>query len=99
MDELDQVVRDTTLNNIPGNTLYTKKKMECDKYYRQGNVAMCTFGDRLQEKCQSKVDADSLVVNVYHQQEDRIAQWNASQQIKCKLLRFQNGGKLNALNV
>jgi hypothetical protein len=99
MDELDSVVRETTLGGVPGNTAYTKKKMECDKISRQGNVAQCTFGDRVQEKCQAKADADALVVKVYHQQEDRIAQWKQSQSIKCKLLRFQSGEELSKINV
>jgi hypothetical protein len=99
MDDLDNIIRETTINNVPGNTAYTTKRLQCDREMRQSQVAMCSFGDRLQEKCQSKADADALVVQAYHQQEDRVAQWNASQLIKCKLMRFRHGERLDALNV
>jgi hypothetical protein len=99
MDQLDSLVRETTINSVPGNTAYTTKRKACDENLRQSQVAMCTFGDRLQEKCQSKADVDNLVVDVYHQQADRVAQWNASQLIKCQLMRFRHGERLEALNI
>jgi hypothetical protein len=65
-------------------------ELNCKELETRRDVSMCTFGDRLQEKCASKASYDELAANIrgngsVHSDPDRRYEWRSAELIKCML--------------
>jgi hypothetical protein len=66
------------------------RELNCKELETRRDVSMCTFGDRLQEKCASKASYDELTANIrgngsVHSDPDRRYEWRSAELIKCML--------------
>jgi hypothetical protein len=76
-------------------TNHTNKKLQCDHLQAAHQIAKCTFGDKLQVKCDKRAAYESLVAQVAqtkvahtHSDNDRKTEWVATQQLKCLIMKL-----------
>jgi hypothetical protein len=74
----------TTRNNC------VQRRLNCTEKEIRRDVSMCTFGDRLQEKCASKTSYDNLTADIRgkgsaYSDPDRRHEWMSAELIKCML--------------
>jgi hypothetical protein len=65
-------------------------ELSCKELETRRDVSMCTFGDKLQQKCASKTSYDDLAANIrgtgsVHSDPDRRHEWMSAELIKCML--------------
>lgn len=99
VEALDAKLGEGTISQITDNS-FMAKKVECDSMHADAATAMCSFGDRLQEKCASKSRYDLLVAGeggkgdgtgLTLSQGDRQKCWTTVASIKCWFESFQKG--------
>jgi hypothetical protein len=70
--------------------------LQCADLKTRRDVSICTFSDRLQEKCASKASYDDLAANVLGKENvdsepDRRYEWASAELLKCMLQDHRNG--------
>jgi hypothetical protein len=70
--------------------------LNCADLKTRRDVSICTFSDRLQEKCASKASYDDLAANVLgtenvDSEPDRRYEWASAELLKCMLQDHRNG--------
>jgi hypothetical protein len=76
-------------------TDHTNKMLECDHLQAAHQIAKCTFGDKLQVKCDKRAQHEALVAQITetkvahtHSDFDRKTEWVATQQLKCLITKL-----------
>eukprot|EP00927_Polykrikos_kofoidii_P047810 TRINITY_DN42097_c0_g1_i1.p1 TRINITY_DN42097_c0_g1~~TRINITY_DN42097_c0_g1_i1.p1 ORF type:complete len:628 (+),score=103.06 TRINITY_DN42097_c0_g1_i1:79-1962(+) len=75
--------------------------IRCQELLRTRDVAMCIFGNSLQEKCEAKADYETLRLHIReagnaHSDVDRRKEWRSGQLIKCMLIEHSNGSEFDS---
>jgi len=98
MNTLDRQLAEDTVS-VGSTTAFQRKKESCDVIETVASTAMCTFGNRLQEKCYAVSQLQELVALL---QPDSVLQslYFAAQELKCALevMKARNDGFADFVN-
>jgi|EP00927_Polykrikos_kofoidii_P070224 hypothetical protein len=77
-----------------------EQQIECDHLKIKRDVSICTFGDRLQEKCQVKTELDDLVSEIAgsgsaYSDGDRREEWSSAKLIMCMIQKHRLGAEFD----
>jgi hypothetical protein len=80
---------------VAKSTERTNKMLLCDHLDSAHQIAKCTFGDKLQVKCDKRAQHEALVAQITqtkvahtHSDNDRKTEWVATQQLKCLITKL-----------
>jgi len=84
-------------------TDHTNKMHQCDHLQAAHQIAKCTFGDKLQVKCDKRASYETLVAQITqtkvahtHADKDRKTEWAATQQLKCLITNLMERKPLDS---
>jgi hypothetical protein len=87
--ELDAFLAEGDHMDVVQSSTFVVKRDDCDAKAASAGIAMCGFGDRLQQKCASADRFRQIHTEVSQTDEDIRKMWSFSQELKCILRLFR----------
>jgi hypothetical protein len=103
-DEATRTDVAATGSNTQAVTAWENERVHCEGLHTDREVAICVFGEKLQDKCAAKADYDKLVAAIdanagVESEAERENEWASMMLLKCMLKKHKNDAEFDEANM